>query len=153
MLAVGGFALSETVTTREQSILFRKMRPWMLGTDILLLTYWFVTALVAIGLLSVPDAYLFKDYHDPLVVAWNWSFFPLDAIFSVLGIYAAFLFARGDERWYGVTLVSAALTFCAGLMAVAYWAILGDFDPSWWIPNLILMAWPMWFMPKLINAN
>ena len=133
--------------------LFRQMRPWMLGTDILLLTYWFITGAVALGLVSVPEAYLFKDYYDARVVAWNWSFFPLDVIFSILGIYAAILFTRGDARWYGLTLISAALTFCAGLMALSYWAILGDFDPSWWGPNLVLMIWPLWFMPKLIAAK
>lgn len=132
---------------------FRKMRPWMLGTDWLLLTYWFVTALVALGLVSIPEGYLFKDYYDPRVVAWNWSFFPLDVIFAVLGIYAARLFTQADPRWFGYALVSAALTFCAGFMAICYWVILGDFDPSWWIPNIIIAAWPVWFVPKLISAK
>jgi hypothetical protein len=132
---------------------FRKMRPWMLGTDWLLLAYWFFTGLVALGLLSIPEGYLFKDYYDPRVIAWNWSFFPLDVIFAVLGIYSARLFAKGDARWFGYALVSAALTFCAGFMAVSYWAILGDFDPSWWTPNLIIAIWPVWFIPNLITAK
>lgn len=132
---------------------FRRMRPWMLGTDWLLLAYWFVTTLVALSIFSIPEGYLFKDYYDPRVVAWNWSFFSLDVIFAVLGIYAARLFTKGDNRWFGYALVSAALTFCAGFMAICYWVILGDFDPSWWIPNLIIAAWPVWFVPKLIAAN
>lgn len=132
---------------------FRKMRPWMLATDWLLLTYWFVTALVAMGLFAIPEGYLFKDYYDPRVVAWNWSFFPLDVVFAVLGIYAARLFSKADPRWFGYALVSAALTFCAGFMAICYWLILGDFDPSWWIPNLIIAAWPVWFVPRLIEAQ
>jgi hypothetical protein len=34
-------------------------------------------------------------------------------------------------------------------MAISYWTLTGDFDPSWWIPNLFLMLWPLPFLIRL----
>ena len=78
--------------------IFRRMRPWMLGTDAVMALYWSITAIAAVGLASIPEAYLFRDYHLPQTVAWNWSFLPLDLIFIVLGFSSAVLFARNDAR-------------------------------------------------------
>ena len=53
---------------------------------------------------------------------------------------------------FGVmALVSVVLTFCAGLMAVAFWTLRGDFDLGWWIPNLYLVVWPLWAVRRLIR--
>ncbi|MCB9588029.1 MAG: DUF5360 family protein [Polyangiaceae bacterium] len=44
---------------------------------------------MALGLLKVPADWLFRDYTDPNIVAWNWSFLPLDLLASVTGLSGA----------------------------------------------------------------
>jgi hypothetical protein len=29
-------------------------------------------------------------------------------------------------------------------MALAYWVVLGYFDLFWWLPNLVLLIFPLW---------
>jgi hypothetical protein len=128
------------------------LRIALLLTDLGFITYWSLTALVAAGLLSVPPEYLFSDYHNPLVVAWNWSFAPLDIILSLAGLNAVRLQRAGDASWKGWAIFSLALTFCAGLMAISFWAIRGDFDVTWWTVNLALMIWPWIYLPTLIKS-
>ena len=38
----------------------------------------------------------------------------------------------------------------AGGMAVGYWLILGEIEPAWLMPNLLLVLWPLAFLPGLI---
>jgi hypothetical protein len=38
-------------------------------------------------------------------------------------------------------------------MAVSFWAIRLDFDPSWWGANLFLVIWPCIFLPRLASAG
>lgn len=121
-------------------------------TDILFMTYWLIAGLALFGLLNLPPDMMYGDYNDPRVVAWNWSFFPLDLIFSIFGYLAVSANRRGDPVWRPYALVSLILTMTAGGMAVAYWAILGEFDPSWFIPNFILLVWPLFFIGKLIRG-
>jgi hypothetical protein len=40
--------------------------------------------------------------------------------------------------------VSLVLTSVAGGMALAYWVVLGYFDLFWWLPNLVLLVFPLW---------
>lgn len=116
---------------------------WAMGlTDVGFILYWSVTGLAAAGLLQIPPEWLYKDYADPAMVVWNWSFAPLDLLASLTGL-AALWRARSGRRWASLALVSATLTFCAGFMAISYWAIAGDLDPAWWAANLFLMAWPL----------
>jgi Family of unknown function (DUF5360) len=122
------------------------------ATDILFLLYWTVAALDAAGVVAIPSDWLYANAHDPRVVAWNWSFFPLDIAFSVTGLYAVRLASRGDARWRPMALVSLVLTMVAGGMAVAYWTLLGEFDPAWYLPNLALLLWPMAFIGPLLRA-
>ncbi len=126
-------------------------RSLMLFTDIGMLLYWAVTAAMALGVLALPGEWLFKDYHDPRVMAWNWSFFPLDILLSVTGLLALRMESANHSNWRVMAAVSLTLTFCAGLMAIAYWLIVRDFDPSWWIPNLFLMLWPLPFLFNLMR--
>ena len=35
-------------------------------------------------------------------------------------------------------------------MAVSYWTLLGEFEPSWFLANAALIAWPLAFLPSLI---
>ena len=138
-----------TVRSRDNP---KGLKTALLLTDLGFITYWSLTTLVAFGLLSVPPEYLFSDYHNPLVVAWNWSFAPLDIILSLAGLNAVRLQRAGDASWKGWAIFSLALTFCAGLMAISFWAIRGDFDITWWVINLALMIWPWAYLPTLIKS-
>lgn len=130
----------------------RGLKTSLLVTDIGFLAYWGLTALAAAGLIAIPGEYLYSDYHNPLVVAWNWSFMPLDVILSLVGLSAVAHHRAGKASWRGLAIVSLALTFCAGLMAISFWAIRGDFDPTWWSVNAALVVWPLFYLPKLIGS-
>jgi hypothetical protein len=118
-------------------------RVLMFITDVGMLAYWAVTALMALGLLALPPDWLFKDYDDPRVVAWNWSFLPIDLAFSLSGLWALHREQAGAKDWKIWAAVSLTLTFCAGTMAISYWTLTGDFDMAWWLPNLFLTLWPL----------
>ena len=64
----------------------------MATTDIGFLFYWAVSAAFVAGWVDIPPEYLFSDYYDPRVFAWNWSFLPLDIAFSVVGLLAIHAF-------------------------------------------------------------
>ncbi|MEP0393371.1 MAG: DUF5360 family protein [Erythrobacter sp.] len=128
-------------------------RVLMRVTDIGMIGYWVVTAMMALAILDIPGEYLFKDYHDPRVIAWNWSFMPLDVIFAVTGLWALRLERLGDPTWRVWAIVSLTLTHCAGLMAISYWVLVQDFDPTWWVPNLFLMLWPLPFLWQLSRVE
>jgi len=130
------------------------VRRWLMRiTDFGMLTYWGVTALMALSILSIPGEWLFKDYHDPRVMAWNWSFLPIDLLLSITGLWALRLESAGDARWKIWAAISLTLTVCAGLMAISYWVLVKDFDPSWWIPNLFLMIWPLPYLYQLATGK
>ncbi|MBW1760639.1 MAG: DUF5360 family protein [Deltaproteobacteria bacterium] len=97
------------------------------------------------------DEYLFKDYDNPILSAWNWSFLPLDLAISASGLTALRLARRGLS-WRNLALVSLVLTSCSGLMAVSFWTLRSEFDPAWWLPNLFLLLYPLWFLPRLVRA-
>ena len=119
-------------------------------TDILFLAYWTVSALHLAGMFPIPADWLYADADDARVVAWNWSFFPLDLTFSLTGL-AAIRYARSSNPlWKPLALVSLVLTMVAGGMAVGYWALLGEFDPFWFLPNLALLIWPLFFLGRII---
>ncbi|MFV8753154.1 DUF5360 family protein [Nannocystaceae bacterium ST9] len=75
---------------------------------------------------------------------------PLDLLASFTGLGSLALARRGDPRWPLPTFASLAFTSAAGLNAIAFWALRGDFDPTWWGPNLLLavgpwpLAWRIW---------
>jgi hypothetical protein len=54
------------------------------------------------------------------------------------------------KYWHQLALISLVLTFCSGLQAIAFWIIRGDFDLTWWLPNLFLLIYPLFFIPRLI---
>jgi len=126
----------------------RTLRPLMLLTDLGFLTYWLVTVLHLI-----PASYLFRDYSEPLVVAWNWSFLPLDLLISATGLGALTLERRRQPLWKGLALISLTLTSCSGLMAIAFWTIRADFSASWWISNGFLLLYPLGFIPGLLRKG
>lgn len=115
---------------------FLRWNLWL--TDLGFLAYWTVTALHAL-----PPEWLYRDHDDPVMVAWNWSFAPIDLAASALGLWGLRRASRGDGDWRTPVTLSIALTFAAGAMALSFWALRGDFDPGWWAPNAYLVAWPV----------
>ncbi len=106
-------------------------------TEVGMLLYWGFAALVLAGVFYVSPEYMYPDHKNATVVAWNWSFLPLDLLFVATGLGARF--ARiSRARADALGLVSLAFMFCAGLMAVSFWSIVGFFDPVWWSMNLWL---------------
>ncbi|MGH3146903.1 MAG: DUF5360 family protein [Rubrobacter sp.] len=126
----------------------RLLKPLLLITDLGFVAYWSVIALDL-----VPAAYMFADYHDPALVAWNWSFLLLDLLVSATGLTGLWLRRKGLPSWRGVVLVSLVLTSCAGLQAVSFWALRGDFELAWWLPNLFLLFYLPYFVFGLLRAR
>ena len=114
-----------------------RLRICFLLVDVGFVAYW-----VCVWLHLFPDSYLFKDYEDPILQAWNFSFLPLDLLVSASGLGSLWLQARGRAGWEVLALVSLILTMCSGLQAIAFWAIRGDYDMVWWAPNLFLFIYP-----------
>jgi Family of unknown function (DUF5360) len=120
------------------------LRSLLLITDIGFIAYWLITAAHVL-----PQSLLFKDYDNPILVAWNWSFLPLDFVASGTGLTALVLAKRHNPAWRPTALASLVFTLCAGLMALAFWTLRSDFDATWWLPNLFLLIWPLWFVKSL----
>lgn len=120
-------------------------------TDISFLAYWALTAAFAAGLTDLPPEILYSNYHDPRVVGWNWSFFPLDVAFSLTGLAAVRMSGRGDPAWRPWALISLTLSSTAGLMAISYWSILWEIELVWFGLNLALFLWPLFFIPRLVR--
>lgn len=115
-------------------------------TDMGFIIYWGITALHIL-----PASVLFKDYDNPIMVAWNWSFLPLDLLASMFGVATLALAYKERRQWKYTALVSLILTMCAGLMALTFWTFRLDFDVWWWVPNIFLLTWPMFFMKTLLR--
>jgi hypothetical protein len=121
-------------------------------TDVLFLTYWALSALHTFGVLPIPADWLYAEANNPRVVAWNWSFFPLDLAFSLTGLSAIHYARQNNPLWRPLALISLVLTTVAGGMAVGYWLLLREFDPFWFLPNLALLVWPLFFLRPLIKT-
>jgi hypothetical protein len=131
----------------------RQLRGYFLFTDIAMLAYWALIVIAAAELVSVPPEWMFSDHTNDDIVVWNWSFLPLDILLALFGLLAVRLARNNDPRWKSAAIVSLTLTSCAGLMALSFWAIRGDFDPSWWIANLYLLLSPIPFAWTIISAT
>ncbi|WP_077616098.1 DUF5360 family protein [Caenibacillus caldisaponilyticus] len=118
---------------------------YFLAVDVAFILYWLMTVLHLI-----PHEWLFKDYDHPVLVAWNWSFLPLDLLISATGLISLRQYGQNRSSWRSTALISLVLTFCSGLQALAFWAIRLDFDPLWWLPNAFLLIYPLFFIPKLL---
>lgn len=131
----------------EQDVRFlRTLKGFFWFTDIGFILYWTITAIHVI-----PPEFLFKDYNNPLLVQWNWSFIFLDLLISATGIASLILSIKKDGRWLVLAFISLILTFCSGLQAIGYWVIGLEFDAQWWIPNLYLLLYPCFFLPAIIR--
>jgi hypothetical protein len=131
------------------------MRPslkWALtATDVAFMVYWSIAILECLGLISIPSDWLYAHAHDPRVVAWNWSFFPLDIAFSITGLWAVHAASQGNPIWRPLALISLILTIVAGGMACGYWLLLGEVDAVWFGMNAVLVIWPLVFLPALVR--
>jgi hypothetical protein len=126
----------------------KSLKGFMLVTDIGFIVYWLVTFL---GIL--PAEYLYKDYTNEIMMAWNISFVPLDLFISATGLWSMYLYHKKKDIWSAMCIVSLSLTFCSGLQAIAFWGLRYDFDVSWWIPNLFLLIYPLFYLPALIRRS
>ena len=115
-------------------------------TDVGFLFYWLVSLLSLL-----PTEWLYKDADNPLLLAWNWSFAPIDIAASISGLLALRLVTLRSQAWRSLALISITLTFCAGLMAVSFWALRGDFSIWWWLPNAYLIFWPLATLNELFR--
>lgn len=120
-------------------------------TDVAFLLYWTLAALSAAAFIHIPEAWLYANAGDPRVIAWNWSFLPLDIAFSLTGLAAVRYARRGDAAWRPLALISLILTMVAGGMAVGYWALLREFDLFWIGANALLLIWPTPFLGGLVK--
>lgn len=121
------------------------MKIVMLVTDIGFVAYWLITILHII-----PAEWLFRDYANPILVHWNWSFLPLDLAISATGIASLVLHRKRNPTWSSLALISLTLTSVSGLQAIAFWLFAQDFSVSWWLPNLFLLIYPLFFIPRLV---
>lgn len=117
-------------------------------TDIGMIIYWSITYFKLI-----PAELLFKDYTNPILVSWNWSFLPLDLLISLTGLSSLYFLKKNENLFEKLALLSLTFTFVSGLQAISYWAIQRDFDINWWIPNLYLLLYPIYFIKKLISPT
>ncbi|WP_051317224.1 YvaD family protein [Ectobacillus panaciterrae] len=124
------------------------LKPFFLATDIGFIVYWVVTFFQLI-----PKSAAFKDYDNPVIIAWNWSFFPLDILISITGLYSLYLYKKSNSSWKSYALISLVLTFCSGLQAIAFWSFSKDFDITWWAFNLYLMIYPLFFIKIFTTEN
>ncbi|WP_442937776.1 DUF5360 family protein [Nostoc sp.] len=126
----------------------KRLKKFFIVTDIGFILYWLITVFH-----WIPNQYLFKDYDNPILVAWNFSFLPLDLLISFTGLTSLLLYKQGISIWRQIALISLILTFCSGLQAIAFWTLRLDFDISWWLPNLFLLIYPLFFIPRLLSGK
>nr|WP_299422876.1 DUF5360 family protein [uncultured Emticicia sp.] len=126
----------------------KTLRYIFLVTDIGFIIYWLITLLK-----FIPDEYLYQDYTNELLIAWNWSFFPLDICVSFTGLLSLYLWEKQNDSWEKLALISLILTFCSGLQAISFWIIRKDFDITWWLPNLFLVIYPLFFIHKILKTK
>ncbi|WP_204112536.1 DUF5360 family protein [Shimia biformata] len=127
------------------------LKPLLTVTEVGMLAYWLLAATLALGIVAIPAEYMYSDHTNPLVVAWNWSFLPIDVAFAGLGLYSRFGSGSPALR-HRLALIAATLMFCAGVMAISYWIMTDAFDPLWWGLNLWLVLLSMANLGHLLRA-
>ncbi len=118
-------------------------------TELLMVLYWILATALILKLVNIDPTLMYSDYKNPLVVAWNWSFFPIDIAFASIGLFSRYGNVNG-RRKLKFEVTAATLMVCAGLMAISYWVITGDFSLTWWAVNIWLVFLGLL---NLYNAN
>lgn len=119
------------------------LKYFFLLVDIGFIAYWIITALQLI-----PPEYLYHDYSNPILINWNWSFFPLDILISITGLASIRMYQVNNENWEKWALASLILTISSGLQAISYWAFAHEFDFGWWSFNAFLILYPLFFLSR-----
>ena len=117
-------------------------------TVILTIDFGFIFYWLLIALNLIPHEWVFQNYDDPNVRAWNWSFLPLDIAASITG----FIGIKGKGN-LALLVISSTLTMVAGGMALAFWGIQGFFNLGWWLPNLFLFVAGLIFLVRLVKSQ
>ena len=117
-------------------------------TVLLTIDFGFIFYWLLIALNLIPHEWVFQNYDDPNVRAWNWSFLPLDIAASITG----FIGIKGKGN-LALLVMSSTLTMVAGGMALAFWGIQGFFNLGWWLPNLFLFVVGLIFLVRLVNSQ
>jgi len=117
-------------------------------TVLLTIDFGFIFYWLLIALNLIPHEWVFQNYDDPIVRAWNWSFLPLDIAASITG----FMGIKGKGN-LALLVMSSTLTMVAGGMALAFWGIQGFFNLGWWLPNLFLFVAGLIFLVRLVNSQ
>ena len=125
------------LTTAQKAIV------WVI--DVGFIVYWSLIVFRAL-----PPEVMFEGYELREVQAWNWSFFPLDILAAITGIIGQTTKRLNSSVFLIISLV---LTSVAGGMALAYWVVLGYFDILWWLPNLVLLLFPLWPLHQFAVKN
>lgn len=126
----------------------RRLKYFIFITDIGFVIYWLVVFWE-----MIPPEYLFSNYQNPILKNWNWSFFPLDWCISALGFYSLWLYKKNKPIWRNIVLIALVLTSVSGLQAISFWWFAKDFNLTWWLPNLFLLIYPLFFIPRLIKTT
>jgi hypothetical protein len=124
-------------------MLTRTQKAIVWAIDLGFIIYW---TLIIVG--ALPAEAMFTGYEKKEVQAWNWSFLPLDIAASITGIAGNTLQNLNQKALLTISLV---LTSVAGGMAIGYWAFLGYFELSWWLPNLVLLLFPVWPLTSFVK--
>jgi len=117
-------------------------------TVLLTIDFGFIFYWLLIALNLIPHEWVFQNYDDPNVRAWNWSFLPLDIAASITG----FIGIKGKGN-LALLVISSTLTMVAGGMALAFWDIQGFFNLGWWLPNLFLFVAGLIFLVRLVKSQ
>jgi len=117
-------------------------------TVLLTIDFGFIFYWLLIALNLIPHEWVFQNYDDPNVRAWNWSFLPLDIAASITG----FIGIKGKGN-LALLVISSTLTMVAGGMALAFWGIQGFFNLGWWLPNLFLFVAGLIFLVSLVKSQ
>jgi hypothetical protein len=124
-------------------VIGRKSKTALLIIDFGFIFYWL---LIALNL--IPHDWVFQNYDDPNVRAWNWSFLPLDIAASITG----FMGIKGKGN-LALIVISSTLTTVAGGMALAFWGIQGFFNLGWWLPNIFLFVTGLTILIRLVTSQ
>ena len=116
--------------------------------DIAFIIYWAITYLYLL-----PPEFLYNDYTNSILVDWNWSFFPIDMLISISGLLTIWLYRNNSNRWVFFALASLFLTLSSGLMAISFWVYHNDFDMGWWLPNMFLLFYPIFYLNKFYKIS
>jgi predicted membrane channel-forming protein YqfA (hemolysin III family) len=117
-------------------------------TDVGFLCYWLITVFEL-----VPRDIAFKDYDNPILMDWNYSFLLLDVAASVTGFASLVMVRRASANWRPMMVLSLGLTSVAGLQALNFWLLRADFSLTWWLPNAWLLLFPIPAIWALLRAE